>query len=73
MNLQFCLALIYFNAGIYAWSPFYLSMKQNKYLGRSEANFDNYKNETKITQNKTNRTFIDDDEFMQLLRFYRPI
>tara|TARA_Y100000389_G_scaffold201995_1_gene246154 strand:+ start:390 stop:548 length:159 start_codon:yes stop_codon:yes gene_type:complete len=30
-------------------------------------------NKTKYSNNSTNHTFMDDEEFMKILRFYRPI
>ena len=81
MNLQICLALIYFNVniGIYAWRPFYRNLKQNKYSKEAEIEHgyqfeaENIKNKTDNVRNRTNHTFLDDEEFMKILRFYRPI
>jgi len=74
MNFQICLAFIYFNAGIYAWRPFYRAFEQKTRrnvakttITIEETNRNNHLN------NLTNHTFMDDEEFMKVLRFYRPI
>lgn len=73
MNFQICLAIIYSNIGIYAWRPFYRRFKQNTQLN-SDNSFieENERNDTSYSNNSTKHTFMDDEEFMKLLRFYRP-
>jgi len=68
MNFQIYLAAIYFNIGIYAWRPLFFRNKgieQKVHLNLENTNIEK--------KNSTNHTFMDDEEFMKLLRFYRPM
>lgn len=68
MNFQIYLAAIYFNIGIYAWRPLFFRNKgieQKAHLNLENTNIEK--------KNSTNHTFMDDEEFMKLLRFYRPM
>ena len=74
MNFQICLAVIYFNIGIYAWRPLFFRNKgieQKTHLNLENTNIE--KNNNNDSNNSTNHTFMDDEEFMKLLRFYRPM
>ena len=76
MNFQICLAVIYFNIGIYAWRPLFRSkgIEQRTNLNLANTNIEENNNINKNdSHNLTNHTFMDDEEFMKLLRFYRPI
>ena len=71
MNIRLYFALIYFNCVIiYARQIFYKSLKEKKYRTSSKFNVDVFENNLK---NSTNDTFMDDEEYMKLLRFYTPI
>jgi hypothetical protein len=73
MNFQICLAIIYSNIGIYTWRPFYRTFKQNTQLNLEKSFIEeNERNDTSYLNNLKNHTFMDDEEFMKLLRFYRP-
>lgn len=73
MNFQICLAIIYSNIGIYAWRPFYRRVKQNAKLNLDKTTIEeNERNDTSYSNNLKNHTFMDDEEFMKILRFYRP-
>lgn len=73
MNFQIYLAVIYFNIGIYAWRPFFRNkgIEQKTHLNLENTNIE--KNNNNDSNNSTNHTFMDDEEFMKLLRFYRPM
>jgi hypothetical protein len=74
MNFQICLAIIYFNIGIYAWRPFYRGFEQKTHLNLAKVNIEQTdNNNTNDSNNLTNHTFMDEEEFMKILRFYRPI
>ncbi len=74
MFRHICLAIIYLNIGNYAWRPLYTNIKRKTQLKLSNPNIDNYNNDSKnYSNNSTNHTFMDDEEFMMILRFYRPI
>lgn len=74
MNFQICLAIIYFNIGIYAWRPFYRGFEQKTHLNLAKVNIEQTdNNNTNNSNNLTNHTFMDEEEFMKILRFYRPI
>jgi hypothetical protein len=72
MNVQLLLAVIYFHAGIYAWRPFYHNLWNHQ---KSQIQFpkSDIEDIEVFKKNSTNHTFIDEDEYMKLLRFYRPI
>ena len=69
MFRHICLAIIYLNVGNYAWCPLYTRVKHKTQLKISNSNDDG----REYSNNSTNRTFMDDEEFMMILRFYRPI
>ena len=75
MNFQICLAIIYFNIGIYAWRPFYRGFEQKTHLNLAKVNIEqtDNNNNTNNSNNLTNHTFMDEEEFIKILRFYRPI
>lgn len=74
MNFQICLAIIYFNIGIYAWRPFYRGFEQKTHLNLAKINIEEtYTNNTNNSNNLTNHTFMDEEEFIKILRFYRPM
>ena len=81
MNIQLYFAFIYFNAAIiYAWQPFYNPFKvphniSFKKIYASSSNAETELSEDNLThsKNSTNHTFMDDEEFMKILRFYRPL
>ncbi len=81
MNIKLYFVFIYFNSAIiYAWQPFYnpfkvmhnISFKKIYALSRN-TEIELSENKTKYSNNSTNHTFMDDEEFMKILRFYRPI
>ena len=69
MNFLFCLAIIYFNIGNYAWYPFHKRNYQN-YHFKNKLALEKYNN---LSNNSTNNTFMDEEELMKVLRFYEPI
>lgn len=70
INIRLFLVLIYFTNNLYAWNFF---NRQNK-IQKIKKVKKIQKVELKDDENNTNNTFfLDDEEFMQLLRFYRPI
>ena len=74
MNFQICLAIVYFNIGIYAWRPFYRGFEQKTHLNLATVNIEQTdNNNTNNSNNLTNHTFMDEEEFVKILRFYRPI
>ncbi len=75
MNLQVYMVIIYFSAEIYAWRPFNRNFAHNKKLEiQSKKYAGGTMRESKNNSgNSTNHTFMDDEEFMKLLRFYRPM
>ena len=74
MNLQVYMVMIYFSAGIYAWRPFNRNFEHNKKLEIQSKYAGGTITESKNNSgNTTNDTFMDDEEFMKLLRFYRPM
>jgi len=81
MNIQLYFALIYFNATIiYAWQPFYNPFKvmhnisfKKIYASVSNAEIERSEDNSTRSKNSTNHTFMDDEEFMKILRFYRPM
>tara|TARA_Y100000389_G_scaffold178371_1_gene191491 strand:- start:6335 stop:6538 length:204 start_codon:yes stop_codon:yes gene_type:complete len=66
INLRLCLALIYLGNHIVVWNI--LKRPNHKNTNNKYIQYKENGNE----KNKTH-TFLDDDEFMQILRFYRPI
>lgn len=64
INLTFYLALIYLGNNVFVWN---ILKKPNNGQINSDLN-----SVPKEEKNKTH-TFLDDEEFMQLLRFYRPM
>ena len=67
INIRLFIVLIYFSNNLYAWNFF---NRQNKIQKIKKIK----KVELKDDENNTNNTFfLDDEEFMQLLRFYRPM
>jgi hypothetical protein len=71
MNIRLYFAFIYFNAVvIYAWQPFLVYYKPFK---GSPLSAEIELSEEINSNNSTNHTFMDDEEFMKILRFYRPI
>ena len=67
INIRLFIVLIYFSNNMYAWNFF---NRQNKIQKVKKIQ----KVELKDDENNTNNTFfLDDEEFMQLLRFYRPM
>ena len=81
MNIQLYFAFIYFNdAIIYAWQPFYNMFKVTRnisfkkiYASSSNAEIKHSEDNSTRSKNLTNHTFMDDEEFMKILRFYRPM
>ena len=74
MNFQICLAIVYFNIGIYAWRPFYRGFEQKTHLNLAKVNIEQTdNNNANDSNNLTNHTFMDEEEFMKILRFYRPM
>lgn len=75
MNVQILLAIIYFNAGIYAWRPFIPRYNNFWKYRKSHIQFSkgNIEDIEVFKRNSTNHTFLDEDEYMKLLRFYRPL
>ena len=70
INIRLFLVLIYFTNNMYAWNLF---NRQNK-IQKIKKVKNIQKIELEEDENNTNSTFfLDDEELMQLLRFYRPI
>tara|TARA_Y100000992_G_scaffold227203_1_gene158698 strand:- start:657 stop:890 length:234 start_codon:yes stop_codon:yes gene_type:complete len=77
MKFQTCLIVIFLNFKFHAWCLF--SQKHYKY-NKSKYNKSKLKlakssiEEIEVfKKNSTNHTFLDEEEYMKLLRFYRPI
>ena len=70
INIRLFIVLIYFSNNMYAWN--FLN-RQNKIQNIKKIK-NIQKMELEEDENNTNSSFfLDDEEFMQLLRFYRPI
>ena len=70
INTRLFIVLIYFSNNMYAWNFF---NRQNK-IQKIKKIKNIQKVELKDDENNTNSSFfLDDEEFMQLLRFYRPM
>uniref|UniRef100_A0AB39JFA9 Uncharacterized protein n=1 Tax=Florenciella sp. virus SA2 TaxID=3240092 RepID=A0AB39JFA9_9VIRU len=67
MNIKLFLAFIYLSNNVIAWNIFKKSYNFKKLFIKNEDHHedDNQKNKT--------HTFLDDEEFIYILRFYRPI
>lgn len=74
MNLQACFFIIFLNVEIGAWRLF-----SQKYwnIEKSKSKLKMAKSDIEelevFKRNSTNHTFLDEEEYMQLLRFYRPL
>ena len=71
INIRIVLAIVYFAFNFHPW-------KINKSTSINLSVYNNIENHNKTNHNntnnnKTNHKFIGDDEFFELLRFYRPI
>ena len=69
MNLTFYLALIYLGNNVFVWN---ILKKPNNGKIKSDLNAIPKEEIPKEEKNKTH-TFLDDEEFMYILRFYRPM
>lgn len=70
INIRLFLVLIYFTNNLYAWNFF---NRQNK-IQKIKKVKNIQKIELEEDENNTNSSFfLDDEEFMKILRFYRPI
>ena len=67
INIRLFLVLIYFTNNLYAWNLFNRQNKIQKIKNIQKIELEEDENNTKST------FFLDDEEFMQLLRFYRPM
>lgn len=72
MKFQTCLIVIFLNFKIHSWCLF--SQKLYKYnkskLKLAKSSIEEIE---VFKRNSTNHTFLDEEEYMKLLRFYRPI
>lgn len=74
MNLQVCFFIIFLNVEIGAWGLF-----SRKYwnIDKSKPKLKMAKSDIEelevFKRNSTNHTFLDEEEYMKLLRFYRPL
>ena len=62
INIRIFIVLIYFSNNLYAWNLLNRQNKIQKVISKDEKK-----------NNNKNNTFLDDEEFMKILRFYRPI
>ena len=69
INLTFYLALIYLGNNVFVWN---ILRKPNNGQINSDLNAISKEEIPKEEKNKTH-TFLDDEEFMYILRFYRPM
>lgn len=73
MNLQACFFIIFLNVEIGAWVLFsrkYWNIDKSKpKLKMAKGDIEEIK---VFKRNSTNHTFLDEEEYMKLLRFYRP-
>lgn len=74
MKLQACLFIIFLNIEIGAWGLFsqkYWNIKKSKpKLKMAKSDIEELE---VFKRNSTNHTFLDEEEYMKLLRFYRPL